>query len=372
MTSCLPLLLVGSLLLPFAGGCGSTSADSAPDARALVDDAASVDAGDDTVDIFATFGTIETIAGTALIKGKGENGWHSSFEGGLGTSAELSRPHIAVGDAAGNVFIADKDAHAIRKLSPEGIITTVAGTNVAGDDGDGPGLATQMRLSSPNGLWLGSAGSFYIYDLGNDKVRKVDGSGQMTTLFSVAGAVTGRGLWVAPDESRAYVAAGSVLKVWTPGDGVRTLASGFASLANLIVLDNGEIVICDRAANRVYRVGTDGQTSVLAGNGGTSGGGNGMLATATGLHEVRGVWAHPAGGFFVATHKGGQVWYIDTAGYIHLFVNGTRGSAHSGDGLLFDDPAVKIAEPRAVTMDPLGNLLITEHDGGYIRRVNRR
>jgi hypothetical protein len=87
---------------------------------------------------------------------------------------------------------------------------------------------------------------------------------------------------------------------------------------------------------------------------------------------VKAVWFHPEGGFFLATHKGGQVWYVDTAGFCHLFVDGDTDDTHAGDGGPYDAPGPKISEPRAVTMAPSGDVLITENDSGYVRRVALR
>ena len=354
------------LLILLLGACSSGASASIDAATSRPIDA---DAAGNHEAVFAGYGTIETIAGTGLIEAKGENGWVADFENRPATSAELSRPHIALGDASGRVFIADKDGHGVRQIDADGLITTLAGTSVAGNDGDGPGVATQMRLSSPNGLWVAASGSVYVLDLGNDKVRRVR-DGTMETLFDIGGASTGRGLWVAEDESLAYVAAGNSLKMWTPEGGVQTLAGGFVSLGNLFVEPSGHVLVADRGGHRVYRVSATGEKIIVAGNGLRTGGGSGQSALATGLDEVRGVWGHPDGGFFVATHKGGQVWFVDTAGEIYLFVDGDADDSHEGDGSAFNDASVRISEPRAVTIDPLGNLLITEHDGGFIRRVN--
>ena len=96
---------------------------------------------------------------------------------------------------------------------------------------------------------------------------------------------------------------------------------------------------------------------------------NAVVAVETGLDEVRGVWPHPAGGIFLATHRGSQVWYVDEGGIIHLFLDGLEG-AHAGDGRAFDEPGPKVSEVRAVTLTPWGALLVTEHDAGYIRIVS--
>ncbi len=304
----------------------------------------------------AQFGTITTVAGTAQIEDKGVNGWQSSMEGGAATAAELSRPHITLADADGNLYIADKDANAVRKVDTDGVITTIAG----------PG-----EVSAPNGLWV-VGHTIYILDLGNDRVAKLEND-NLTTLFAIGGAGNGRGLWVSDDESVAYVSAGTVLKKWTPSAGVTTLATGFVSLGNLHVSPEGVLGVTDRSGHTVYAVDTDnGEKRVIAGNGTESGGGDRFKATDTGLHEVRGIWFEPSGGYLLCTHKGGDVWYVDVDGFIHLMIEGDDNDTHAGDGGRFDAPGDKISEPRAVTMSPDGEILITEHDGGYIRVVSAR
>lgn len=320
----------------------------------------------------AGFGLMHTVAGLGRIGDKGENGWEPGFEGGDAREAELSRPHMTMADAAGNLYIADKDAHAIRKVEVDGRITTFAGTSEAGDDGDA-GRADQMRLNAPNGLWAQPDGTVFILDLGNAAIRRVDPDGAFTTLFrDPAGMGNGRGLWVAPDARLVYYAAGSAVRRWTPNGGVETVMTGFESLGNLTVDPDGHLVVTDRGADRVYRI-VNGARIPIAGNGEKDGGGDGEAALMTGLHEVRGVWFHPEGGYLLATHKGGQVWYVDTAGIIHRLVHGDNDrDTHAGDGEPLSSRGKKVSEVRAVTMAPDGALLITENDRGFIRRVAPR
>jgi hypothetical protein len=109
---------------------------------------------------------------------------------------------------------------------------------------------------------------------------------------------------------------------------------------------------------------------VLDGNGGTTGGGDGSSALATGLYGVRSPWPVPTGGYLLLSHEGCQLWYLDAAGIIHLLLNGSGGFMHAGDGSFFYDPSIpKISEGRSVTMDYDGNILICESDYGYIRRI---
>jgi len=322
--------------------------------------------------LVSAYDKLRTIAG----KGSGDNNneWSPSYEGGPATAAELSRPHFAMGDDAGNLYIADKEAHAVRKVAPDGSIFTVAGTNESGDDGDEPGPGIERRLNSPNGLWVRGDSTVYILDLGNGKIRRLDPSGELTTLITDPdGIPLGRGLWVSEDESLVYYAAGFAIKKWTPDGGIEILAEGFSGLANLIVDPRGNLVATDRVGDRVYRITEDGTAVPIAGNGQASGGGDGELALDTGLDGVRGVWFLPGGGYFLATHEGSQVWYVDTGGYIHLFLDGGKDdSIHFGDGGHFLAPGPKISEARSVSVDVSGNVIVTENDLGYIRMVERR
>lgn len=157
-----------------------------------------------------SFNLLKTVAGKG---GNGnENEWDEKYEGKPAIDAVLSRPHFTMADSAGNIYIADKNAHAIRKVDVSGIISTVAGTNEAGDGGDG--LAVEQQLNSPNGLWVNRKGEFYILDLGNNKIRKVDSKGNMVTLFKDdEGISLGRGLWLNDTEDTVWYSSGSRVKI---------------------------------------------------------------------------------------------------------------------------------------------------------------
>jgi streptogramin lyase len=311
---------------------------------------------------------LTTIAGAG---GPQANNWRPEFEGGPATAAVLSSPHIALADREGQVFIADKDSHGVRKIRVDGTIVTAAGVNAPGNGPDDLTPATQVALNQPNGLWVGSDGTVFILDLGNSKVRRLGRDGQLRTLFTVPdGILAGRGLWVSDDEQTAYVASNTAVKRWTPEQGVVNFATGFTSLGNLVVDPRGRVVVADRGGHRVYRLDSQGGRTVIAGTGGTTGGGDGQSAILTALNEVRGVWFLPTGAFFLATHRGSQVWYVDTDGLIHLFLQGLRGGMPAGNGTWFYAPSEpRVSECRAVTVDPEGNVLVTENDAGYVRKI---
>ena len=342
--------------------------------RMLLDDAYSTELRAKQVTAFPnlveSFNLLTTVAGAGGTPLSPSNKWLPEFEGGPATNALLSRPHIAMADRIGNIYIADKEAHAIRKVTLDGNIHTVAGNNVSGYGDTNPVPATSVSLFNPNGLWVFPDGKFYILDRDNGLIRKVDTNGTMTLVVDHGSPIPeGRGLWVSPDETILYYSAGSRVMRWDTTNGLSAFADSFFQLGNLAVDPLGRLYVTDRDANRGYRLAPDGSSTLIAGNGFIDGGGEGYLATETGLSQLRAIWFLPTGAFFLGTDNTSQVWYVDTAGYIHLFLTGDSFS-HAGDGSWFYDPTTpKVSKIRQITMDYDGNLIITENDSGYVRKV---
>src|SRR5208282_3166357 len=219
-----------------------------------------------------SYGLLHTIAGSGSDDGvDGVNYWQPSFEGGYATNAALSRPHFAMEDNAGNVFIVDKDSDSVLKITTDGRIHTVAGTHAIGNGPDSSALATNVALNLPNGLWVRGDGTVYVLDTGNGKVRCLAVNGLMTTLFTDSNGISGgRGLWVKNDESLVYYASGSDLMQWTPSGGTSKLNKQFNNLGNIII-SGTNIVATDRSDNTVWQVATNnGTRTLLFGNGGTN------------------------------------------------------------------------------------------------------
>ncbi|MEE9383757.1 MAG: hypothetical protein V3V08_10120 [Nannocystaceae bacterium] len=366
-----PFITVAQLLAATCLLCGCACAQEDPEADVSLTSGGDPEScGGPLARLLSEYTMLETVAGLGQIREKGENGWKPEFEGRPATEVELSRPHFAMADAGGRVFIADKDAHAVRVIEAAQTIHTLAGVNAAGDDGNEPGPANARHLSSPNGLWVNPDGTLYILDLGNDKVRRVDPAGEMSTLFTTALAV-GRGLWVSADESVAYVASGSVVKRWTAADeAVVEFAGGFAMLGNLFGEASGSVVVTDRGANKVYRLDAQGKREPLAGNGSiTASTGSCLRGVDAGLHGVRGVWPLFGAGYLLATHETSQLWYLDQEGFIHLFIDGRADGTHSGDGEPLSGLGPAISEVRSVSVSPDGTILLAEHDAGFIRAI---
>jgi hypothetical protein len=334
--------------------------------------------------LLESYGILETVAGRGGSNSDTSH-WQPGFEGEWATNVDLSRPHISFGDPLGNVLIVDQRSHAVLKVTPAGRLFTYAGTHVEGDNGDGPAPATTLHLNDPNGGWMGADGTFYILDTENGKARKVDTNGIMTTLFSTGQSLgDGRAFWVKSDESVIYFGSGdtaTTLNKWTRTGGFSVVRDDFQELGNIMGDERtGDVYVSDRLANQVYRLDTNGVRTPIAGNGTQGLAVEGALAVQTPLALPRCVWFLPNGGFFISEHDvggglGNRIWYVDPAGVIHLWLNGssTR-NFRVGDGEWFyaNPGTPKVSRVRAINTDPFGNLIITESNFGFVRRINFR
>ncbi|HEV8624845.1 MAG TPA: phytase [Acidimicrobiia bacterium] len=279
-------------------------------------------------------GKITTIAGTGTAGYNGDNI--------QATSAMLNNPHGVAVDAAGNVYIADSPNQRIRKVSPTGIITTVAGTGSSGYNGDNI-QATTARLNYPKGVEVGPDGALYIGDANNHRVRRVDLSTGIITTVAGSG-----------------VAGAS-------GDGGPATAAQLNTPRNVAFGPNGDMYIADDMNFKVRRVDATTKTiTTVAGSGVAGYGGDGGAATAARLNEVRDVAVDGAGNLYIADELNNRIRWVDTSGIIRTFA-GTGVSGFSGDG----GPATsaQIRGPRGVAVDPQGRVLIGDTGNHVIRRV---
>jgi hypothetical protein len=323
-----------------------------------------------------SYGLLHTIAGNgdagyAKPGVDGSNYWQASYEGGYATNAALSRPHFAMEDDAGNVFIIDKNSHALLKVTLDGRIHTVAGTHAAGNGPDTASIATTVAMNLPNGLWVRGDGTAYILDTGNGKVRRLDTNGMLTTLFTDTNGISGgRGLLVSADETSVYYCSGADLRHWTSSGGTQNLNKQFNDLGN-IIFSGANLIATDRGGNTVWIVNTNsGARTLLYGSGGTNLVVDGTLALTNSLYGVRGVWQPPIGGYFLVLDYSAQIVYVDVLGVLHLLLNG-QNDDHAGDGGWFYSPTNYFTgQGRSVTMDNQGNLIIVENDTGYVRQID--
>ena len=134
------------------------------------------DYGNDTIRKVAPNGAVTTLAGTAGAAGNRD---------GVGANASFTPPYGIATDSAGNVYVAEMSSHTIRKITPAGVVTTLAGK--AGETGHADGTGADARFYSPHGIATDEAGNVYVADHSNDTIRKITPSGVVTTIAGKAG-----------------------------------------------------------------------------------------------------------------------------------------------------------------------------------------
>jgi hypothetical protein len=191
-------------------------------------------------------------------------------------------------DAQGDLFIADLDNNCVRKVDVSGQITTVAGNGTNGFSGDG-GPATKASLSLPNGVTVDATGNLFIAELGDNRIRKVDTNQIITT--------------VAGDGANGFAGDG----------GVATNAS-LAAPYSVAVDGAGDLFMADFSNQRVREVEVNGYITTVAGNGGETYGGDGGLATNASLNQPEGAAVDAAGDIFIADAGNNRIREVTFAG----------------------------------------------------------
>lgn len=283
-------------------------------------------------------GTINTFAG---------NGTHGfSGDGGQATKAELGAGlfgglfGLAV-DSQNNLFIADQGNLRVRKVdAATGVITTIAGGGIGVGDG---GPATSASVA-PGSVSFDGAGNMYI--AGGTQVRKVDPHGIITT-----------------------VAGGALNSFSYSGDGGPATSAGFL-ITDATVDSGGNIYLCDSINNRVRKVGLDGIINTVAGTGITGFSGDGGPATKAQVALPQGIAVDNKGNFFFADGANGRIRKVDKNGIIT-----TVAGSGDPLSLPFQDngPATKAGmTPTWVTVDKAGNLYIGDTGGQKVRKVDTK
>ena len=271
------------------------------------------------------------------IAGTGGSGF--SGDGGLAAAARLNFPVGVAVDAAGSVYVADTWNHRVRKVDAAGIITTIAGKGLPGDGGDG-GPATETRINNPVGVAVDGAGNLFVAETGSNRVRKVDAAGIITTIAGT----------------------GEPIDAWAggPSDQARFL------FPSAIALDGaGNLFFVD--AMRIWKLDSSGIITVLAGTGESGFGGDGGPAIEARLRSLGGVAVDAAGNVYVVDTGNRRLRKIDTAGTITT-VAGTGESGFDGDR----GPAIeaRLRPLGGVAVDAAGNVYVVDTGNHRLRKID--
>ncbi len=278
-------------------------------------------------------GTIATVAGNGTAG--------SSGDGGEATDAQLEDPEGVAATADGGFLIADFGNDRVRRVSPGGTITTVAGNGTTGFSGDG-GPATAAQLDGPVWVAATAGGGFLIADVDNNRVRRVSPGGTITTV------------------------AGSSATSGFSGDGGPAIAAELGSPDGVAPTADGGFLIADFDNHRVRRVSPNGTITTVAGS--TQGfSGDGGPAIAAQLNGPAGIAVTPGGGFLIGDINNNRVRRVSPGGTITT-VAGSGAAGFSGDGGL--GTAAQLSLPVGVAVTADGGILIGDTLNNRVRFVD--
>ncbi|MBI1765195.1 MAG: hypothetical protein HYR56_27600 [Acidobacteria bacterium] len=284
-------------------------------------------------------GVITAFAGTGLIG--------SSGDGGPATEATLNFPNVVIVDKADNAYICDQLTHRIRKVAPDGKISTIAGTGegFGGFGGDG-GLATQAVMNNPVGLALDNAGNLFVADRSNYRIRRIDARTGVITTVAGNGQLGGA------------------------GDGGPATQAELNLPSGVAVDAAGNVYISDTNNQRIRRVSAaDGRISTIAGTGTAGYNGDGGPATSALLNlTYPGTLSiDAAGDLYVVDRANHAIRKITLNNGLISTVAGIGVGGFNGDGTAPTGTALSF--PSSVAFDAAGNLVIADSGNNRIRRV---
>jgi uncharacterized protein (TIGR03437 family) len=343
--------VAGTGVAGFAGDGGSSNTAMLSHPYGVVVDAQGnlyiADLGNGRVRRISSGGTIATVAGGGTIA-PGGNG-----DGGPATSVQLLEPRNIAVTPDGTLYISDFGAHRVYRITPGGILTTLAGTGSAGFSGDG-GASQLAQLNSPAGLAFDSTGALYIADSANNRIRRVY-QGIITTVYNVTGPT---GIAISPTGA-LYIAASGYL-------GTQFKAIGGIPSARDVTLDRSSNVYAT-TDQYVYKVTSSGTVTTVAGSGAEPyfAGDNGA-ATAARLHGPFGLAVDDAGNWYIADTANNRIRKITPASIITT-IAGTGDAGSKGDN--GSATLAQLNGPRSVACDSQHNIYIADSGNNSIRKI---
>jgi sugar lactone lactonase YvrE len=284
-----------------------------------------------------TTGIITTVAGNGTRGAAGD--------GGPAGIAQLSYPYSVALDGLGNLFIADRDNHAVRRVDAQtGIITTIAGTFAPGDGGDG-GPASLCQLRFPRGVAVDGLGNVFVADSENHRIRRIDAQGGIITTIAGSGVGT------------------------FSGEGTPAVDAQVNLPYRLCFDPNRNLLVADTGNHRIRRIDhLTGLISTVAGNGSGTFSGDGGLATAAALRNPYGIDTDAQGNLYIADSINNRIRRVDAGTGIIDTIAGNGDATFSGDG----GPAMAAAlwHPYRAAVDSAGAIWVLDQANQRVRRID--
>jgi hypothetical protein len=260
---------------------------------------------------------------------------------GQGDAVRFYGPHGLAMDVNGSLFVADKYNHTVRKITREGVVSTLAG--LAGSGGGADGIGSSARFFLPEAVVLDVTGNLIVADAGNNTIRRITPGGVVTTIAGPTGGSYGRS------------------DGWGSMDGLGNTAR-FLNPEGLAIDQNGNLIVADSGNHTIRRISPNGTVTTLAGMAGESGGADGAAGSAR-FNLPTGLAIDAAGNLFVADTNNNVIRKIAPGGTVTT-VAGRLGFLGVADG------PVNVAgfnRPRGVAVDGAGNVFVAD---GAIRKIS--
>lgn len=258
---------------------------------------------------------------------------------GKGQQAAFRGPQSLVTDAAGNIYVADMNNHSIRKITSEGVVTTLAGN---GERGYLDGTGAAAKFNNPIGIALDANGNIYVADSGNSCIRKITSSGVVSTLAGLGGSGG-----------------------FADGTGA---AARFNYPSGIVVDGSNNIFVADQNNHRIRKITSAGMVTTFAGNG-LDYFQDGTLETAT-MMTPYALAFDPSGNMYVA--QASFIRKITPQGIVSLFAGNSSGSAFNDRGIGYINGAglgAKFYYVASLVADKKGNLYVADSDNNIIRKI---